>query len=357
MELLPLVHALAILFTVLSALLITVILGVHFRENLRLRNEATFRHAAEPLVKKYLAGSTPLPEVAAALQQAPVAALTLFLDLSESATPRDIGLLRDMGKKLSYLQPMLQKLKHGNATDRLQNAQRLGYLRDQSAVPDLMQALEDEFPDVRLAAAQSLALLECPDAVKKILLKPHFAGEMPHERVVEVLVQFGTCALNPLMDVLQDPPASVETLAIAVQACGMLRAHEAVPLLEKSLQHKSPQIRSCAACALAALGEVKAIAPLARLAEDPDPRVRSDVMFALGILQASNQVPLVGHALNDANWKVRHSAAQALYQIGHAGRKALEEKASHPENSPARSISRQILQEHGQDWPVGEVLV
>jgi|GEM_PF-1688361 len=356
MELFSIVHALALLFTILSALLVAVILGVHLREDLRLRQVAAFRRIAEPLVKNYLAGNAPLTEATAELKKEPRLALSLLLELSEAAGPKELKPLRDLGQSMSYLASMRAGLQHGDEAVRLQNAHGLGYLRDESAIPDLMKALEDKSPKVRLTAAQSLALLGCPDAVKKILLNPEFSGEMPRERVVEVLVQFGAAAVKPVVEVLEDPQTSGKTLAIAVQTCGMLHAQPAVPRLVEILQHKSPQIRLNAVCALAAIGSPKAITPIARLAEDPDPDVKSDVMFSLGILEAADQIPLVVRALNDPTWGVRLSAAQALEQMGQAGRKALEAEAGRGEESPARNVSRQVLQEQGHDWSAGRIL-
>jgi len=353
MELFDVVHAYATLFTVLSALLVAVILGRHFRDDVHLCREADFRQTTEPVIKNYLSGSVRLKEAVTALKKNPPLALTLLLDFSEAATSQEIAPLRALGKSMGYLQPMLAGLTHGNEADRLQNAQRLGYLRDESAVPELMKALDDPSPDVRLAAAQSLALLECSEAVKTILLNSDFAGEMPRDRVVEVLVQFGTHALAPLAETLNDPQASDKTLALAVQASGMLQAKKAVPHLVKVLQHKTPQLRRNTVCALAAIGDSKAIVPLSRLAEDLDPEVKSDVMLSLGALKAQDQIPLVVRALNDPAWEVRLSAAQALYQMGKAGRKALENAAGHEGDSLARNISRQILQEHGHALPAG----
>jgi len=356
MELFSIVHALALLFTTLSVLLVAVILGVHLREDFRLRHVIVFRRIAEPLVKKYLAGNAPLTEATAELKKEPRLALSLFLDLSEAAGPKEIKPLRDLGKSLSYLPALRAGLQRGDEAARLQKAHCLGYLRDEAAIPDLMKALEDKSPKVRLTAAQSLALLGCTDAVKKILQNPEFAGEMPRERVVEVLVQFGSEAVKPVVEVLEDPQTSGKTLAIAVQTCGMLHAQTAVPRLVEILQHKSPQIRLNAVCALAAIGSPKAVTPIARLAEDPEPDVKSDVMFSLGILKATDQIPLVVRALNDPTWGVRLSAAQALCQMGLAGRKALEAEADRGEESPARNVSRQVLQEEGHEWPAGRIL-
>jgi HEAT repeat protein len=357
MELFTIVHAFAILFTILSALLVAVILGLHLWKDIRLGREAGFRHATEPMVKAFLAGSARHTEVVAALKKNPSTALHLLLDLSEAAGPKEIEPLRNLFRSFPCLPQMLAGLKHRHEATRLQNAQRLGYFRDESAIADLMKTLDDESPAVRLAAAQSLALLGCSDAAKPILLNPNFVGEMPQDRMVEVLVQFGSGAIEPLLAVLNNPQTPDRTLAIALKASGLLRASRAVPRLIEALQHKVADIRLNAVSALASIGDASVIDPISRHAQDTDTAVRSEVMASLGVLRATDHIPLLVRALHDPAWEVRLSAARALYQMGNIGREALEKVTGHQADPLARNISRQVLQEHGHDLPAEKAQV
>ena len=72
--------------------------------------------------------------------------------------------LQAMFGSFPFKQQMLAGLKNRSWATRLQNAQLLGYLRDESTIPDLVEVLNDEALDVRLAAAQSLARLGYSDA-------------------------------------------------------------------------------------------------------------------------------------------------------------------------------------------------
>jgi len=355
MDLFSVVPALSTGFTALGFLLLILVLGVHYRGEWRRRHEAGFRNATAPVVDRYLAGSAGLEEAVAALKKDLPAALSLLLDravvLGHEKTPR----LRALWGNLPYKEPMLAGLKENDRDIRSLNARSLGYLGDESTIPGLMDALDDEAPAVRLAAAHSLARLGYAGAVKPILLNPDFAGNMSGDRVVEVLVQFGDCAIDPLLAVLTGPQIPERTLAIAVQACGMLHAKQAVPMLVEALQHKTPEIRRKALDALASIGDPSAITPISRLAEDPDHGVRSSVMSSLGILHATGHIPLVVKALADPTWEIRLSAGRALYQMGSEGRKALGDAAIQQTDSHARRISRQVLQTHGHDLPTGTV--
>ena len=164
MDLFDIFLPLAVVFTVLSILLIVVILGLHGWEDLRICRETDFRKTAAPVVKNCLVGSARLEEAVAVLKKNPPAALQLLLEQSEALGPGETERLRALFRSFPFKRQMLAGLKNRSRDTRLQNAQLLGYLRDESAIPDLLEALNDEAPDVRLAAAQSLATLGHSDA-------------------------------------------------------------------------------------------------------------------------------------------------------------------------------------------------
>jgi HEAT repeat protein len=83
------------------------------------------------------------------------------------------------------------------------------------------------------------------------------------------------------------------------------------------------------------------------LAKDPAWEVRNVVMQSLGRLHSAHHVGLLEEAMRDNSWWVRFSAAQALWELGAPGRKALTETMTGGADKFAREISRQILEEHG----------
>lgn len=354
MDLFFAVPALSIGFTTLGILLLILILGVHYRVECRRRQEAGFRNTTSPFVERYLAGSARLDEALAVLKTNPSAARAFLLDHPELSSPGKTERLQTLFRNLPCQEDLSVGLEDNDPDIRAQNAQQLGYLGDETAIPGLVRALDDEAAHVRMAAAHSLALLRHPGAVQAILRNPNFAGNMPDDRVVEVLFSFGNAAIDPLLSVLAAAPITERTLSIVVQACGLLQAKPAVPKLVETLRHANPQIRRKTMDALASIGDPSAIPHVAHLADDPDPVVRSRAMSSLGILRATAHIPLLVQALGDPAWEIRLSAGRALYQIGDEGRKALEKTAAQSPDSPARGISRQILQTHGHDLPAGK---
>jgi hypothetical protein len=338
----------SIALTILSLLLILIIVGLHLIKNRDARREEEFRRTAVPTVRRFLAGSGHLETVITILAKAPTRALNLLIEFSEATTGnRNDERLKAVFEAFPFVERELAALKSRRANTRVRNAQLLGYLRDESAVPALLEALEDEILAVRLAAAQSLARLGAAEAVGPIMKALDIPGEMPQRRVAEAVAELGPRAIAPTLAILNEPTTSESQLAVAARVCGLLHADKAVPRLVDLLKNNSLEVRLNSVRALAAIGDSSAIPAIARLAKDPAWEVRTCVMRALGYLQAEDQVPTLADGLADLTWWVRFSAAQALYQAGGAGREVLKNAATHHLDSFSRDISRQVLQEQG----------
>ena len=126
-----------------------------------------------------------------------------------------------------------------------------------------------------------------------------------------------------------------------------MQLEQAVPDLQKLLQHASLEVRITSLRALAAIGDPAAILPISRLAHDPEWEVRNSVMQALGRMGALEHIPLLLQGLSDPSWWGRFSSAKALHVMGQAGVDALMDATEHHADRYGREVSRQILQEHG----------
>jgi HEAT repeat protein len=356
MNLLDTVISISVVLTILSLLLLLIIVGVHLFADRHARREADFRKTAEPAVESYFADPARLEAAVAELKKDPKNALKLLVERSEALGPEERERLHPLFAAFPFVQQELAGLKSRRWDARLRSAEFLGYQGDKCAIPGLLEALKDETLAVRLAAAESLASLGGSDTVKPILIALDAPGEMPQRQVAEVLFEFGPRAAAPILTILNDPETTDSQLIIAVRVSGMLHEVRAVPRLVELLKHQVMEVRLNSVRALASIGDRSAILPIARLGEDPAWEVRNSVMHALGHMRAVDHVPLLVQGLADIAWWVRYSAAEALYQLGDDGMKALKNAAELHVDRYARDISRQILQEHGIHHTAGEVL-
>jgi hypothetical protein len=89
----------------------------------------------------------------------------------------------------------------------------------------------------------------------------------------------------------------------------------AVPGLLDALQDDDPRLRAAACKALGDIGDGSAVPDLLRLmVQDPDGNIRWQATGALGKMGAA-AVPGLTAALKDEDWKVRRSAAEALWAM------------------------------------------
>jgi hypothetical protein len=333
--------------TVLSVLILLIILGIHQFQNRRIRRAAKFRQRADPLVRAFLDGTASEAETVAELRRHPKAALNLLMELSPDMNAAMRARLRPLIAAFPFVQRELAAIESWRWEARMRGAARLGYLGDASVVQSLMVALQDDVLAVRFAAARSLVALGCSDAVMPILSALNVPGGVMHRRASEVLVGLGPLAADPILGVLKNPARGESELAVAARVAEMLPLRQAVPDLQRLLQHASVDVRISSLRALAAIGDPAAILAISHLAQDPAWEVRNTVMQALGRMRALEQIPLLLQGLSDPSWWVRFSSGKALLSTGQPGVDALMDATEHHADKYGRDMSRQILQEHG----------
>lgn len=155
---------------------------------------------------------------------------------------------------------------------RMAAASALGQLGEQSAVPQLVDRLDDEDPNVRIRCCAALSQLDHPKAVPALIERlsdPH--GGVRREAAV-ALASIGTDqALAALLDMLDDPNTS---------------------------------IRRVAASSLGASGAIQAVEPLANALNDESSDVRSSAMFSI--------IELLSNAPTDQSHQIRDTVVSEL---------------------------------------------
>ena len=109
---------------------------------------------------------------------------------------------------------------------------------------------------------------------------------------------------------LQDDDAAVRSEAM--WALGMIESDEALPGLLPALQDDDADVRSQAVWALGMIESAEAVPGLLPALQDADHGVRSQTAWALGMIQSGEAVPGLVAALQDADEDVRSQAAWAL---------------------------------------------
>ncbi len=296
-------------------------------------------------IQRFLSGEITMNGVATSLQQDRNVALGALVSSAPGISRERYPRLRLLIEHLHLNDLELASLRHRNWTKRAHAATRLGILRYQSAVPELVHALNDVMLDVRLAAAHALSQMKATHTIEPILRSLALPVGWPLQRCTEILYEMGPAAIDPLLAVQREERLPSAAASVVVKVLGMLGAVAAVPALVTYLKHPNDEIRLASAKSLGQIGSGEAAKPLCSVLNDPVWPVRSAAAKSLGQLRDRTAIPALASKLADGAWWVRFNAAEAIYCL--KGIEELNAAMTGHADRFARDISRQILEEHG----------
>lgn len=186
------------------------------------------------------------------------------------------------------------------------------HMKETGDVKGLIAALQEPYPDVRVAAARALGQLGDVQAVDPLvqLLGAKAWGDQVREAAAWALSQLDDVrAIQPLIAALREHGSHIRyEVASAL-------AHIGAPALEPLLAALKEDQGGMAAVALGKMGEA-ALMPLLTALRDNDQQMRKNAAFALGYIGDTQAVePLLG-TLRDCFADVRLEAAKALQKLG-----------------------------------------
>jgi HEAT repeat protein len=212
----------------------------------------------------------------------------------------------------------------GSAHVRWTAAELLGKIQPEAvaAIPDLIEALKDPDPHVRIVTITSLGAMtsrpaEVVPALISMLNTPQRLGAI---RALSRFRHEASPAIKPLLVLFQNDP-DVEVRWNAARTLGKMgpAGKEAVPQLIDGLKSKEDLIREHAAEALGDIGSEAraAVNELAKTLRDPVMKVRRDAARSLGQIGAAAKPALssLRECLQDSEAQVRAVAAKSMKQI------------------------------------------
>ena len=210
-----------------------------------------------------------------------IEALARYIDHDDNQVRRDVvNALADIGDEHS-LELIIQGMRYGRPRRALTSASLLTAFGEPALVM-LIEALQDEDPQVRMEAARQLSGFE-------------------DERVVE-----------PLIELLNDEDASVRRQA-ASSLCEIPDARALEPLIN-AMDDEVDFVRISAARALGLLDDQRAVEPLIGLLDEENLNLRSAGVVSLGRIGGERAADALVEVLRnrDEELRVRRSAARYL---------------------------------------------
>lgn len=181
------------------------------------------------------------------------------------------------------------------------------------------ECLADDVAEVRLHAARGLAVIRDERAVPRLLELLQDETPWNTGRLADILVSFGPGAVPYLTQYLvaavQHPQGNPDATREVVRAVGLIGDLSAEPVLIDLLEADEPLLRVGAASALAHCGTPASVPHLIRALDDEDWRVRARAADALAVFADSTAVQPLAAKMRDSAWWVRQNAAKALAEV------------------------------------------
>lgn len=166
--------------------------------------------------------------------------------------------------------------------------------------------------EVRSDAAEALGNFEEEKVIKALI---HAFKDVEDVRfyVARDLGKFGGSAVPFLIDALEDPDADIRRYAAWM--LGNIGDERAIPHLTGALKDPDEEVRFHVARNLGKFEE-PAVPYLLDALKDPDEHVRRYAAWILGVIGDDRAIPALENALNDPSDYVRKGVEQALRRFG-----------------------------------------
>lgn len=235
-------------------------------------------------------------------------------------------------------------LRHWSPVRRAIAARRLGLLH----LPELSGALRTAMTGgpslVTFTAALTLARWGDLPALQWLFDHPESTSRRRRDQLTALVRRFGAAAAPLTRATLEGWTIEAPIHLAGVDALGLWRDPESLPLLERLARGGTIDGRTAATRALGAMGDPVAASTLLAALEDEAWPVRAQAARALGRVDAQYAIEPLGFALRDRAWWVRRHAAFALAALGDDGRAALARHATQDSDPFAAEMAAEALE-------------
>jgi HEAT repeat protein len=269
---------------------------------------------------------------------------------------------------------LLERLEGDEVALAKKSAIALGYLRSPMAIPALIKATQNPQRQIYWQAASALSWIGSVEAIKALIQLLRYPSIQVQAASAKALGRASLPAVSPLVEALKHSDDMVKVHA--AHSLGLICSPLAVTTLIETLSHGNKTVRFEAAWALGQIKSplaaqplanlltdndisvqsqavqaiknigVPAIAPVAKMLENPSSHTRSVASRTLGQIGMEEVVPLLAQVLrDDAYAYVRCDAAIALGEIGtHDAVFYLSQFIRDGERSVRSAVSRALAQ-------------
>lgn len=196
-------------------------------------------------------------------------------------------------------------------TMRQQAAVLLAQLNTEQVLPALLEILQNEAADIRQSAVTIVNTIGDAALLKALLQALQEKEWWATARVTDALGRHGGAKIvDGALKLCLEPEAFLRRGALEILK--LTQDPQVATFLVEALEHLDPWVKTCAAEAVAALGEKRAVPTLLRLAEASNADLRLVAVRTLTTLGDARAIPLFLTHLQQGNPVLQHEVLQSL---------------------------------------------
>jgi HEAT repeat protein len=312
-----------IFLVLLGANLVLFVVLVGLREHW-LRHErkrAPTRERLEPAIERLVEGRDPdgtaaeLERIVANLdrESRPVAAW-LLRDLARDADEETRLRIRNVLDNAGAIDAAEEGTRRWMPWRRALACETLGQIGAERSVPVLVERLDDDRLEVRMAAARALGTIGSPEALPALAKAFLERTTVPTGVAYDALRGLGPSGADAFHRGLEQADPTVRVASCFGIAA--LAGDDAVATLSRVMEaDENVRVRTAATRALGLVGGAALPPALLRAARDPEVRVRREAVAALGSFDDPESVPVLAESLGDADREIALRSATALLAL------------------------------------------
>lgn len=234
---------------------------------------------------------------------------------------------------------LIGDLRHWNARLAQAAAENLRHFRSPESVAALRQALTHRTPEVRLAAALSLAEMNEAPPVEELVRILNLGSAEQSRLAVELFRRLAHREFETILAIAADRSRPALLRLMALEALAEQRDPRLVAVTSAIARDETGDIASQAVRFLGALGD-RSVAPIISAGlQSADWRVRVQAATAAGRLGLGELSEQLTELLDDDAWWVRHRAGEALGSLREGGIEQLRAVSAGGEDRSRRAAS------------------
>lgn len=237
-------------------------------------------------------------------------------DLNFEIAQKFIKLLEVRSDKMDP-KPLIEAMQSDYPNVRIFAAKELVKIKEPSVIDALINAITDEQEDVRIEVVQALGEIDNDDRVIKPLIYSLGDSSLAvRQKAAKALGKLGRRDAEEDLILALSNNTDLSIICSLIESLGQIGDTRAVDPLIPFLGYKEPKVREYTAAALGKIRDTRAMGPLIAALSDEQERVRWYAADSLGKIGDPLCVESLIKLLSDPSARVRESAVTALGQIG-----------------------------------------